>query len=80
MLLVRLLRLSSHFARLHSVASVVYALGFVLMTPQLFINYKLKSVAFLPVKSAPTSKCFVYRAGFHHERCLVSSCAVCYSG
>jgi hypothetical protein len=28
----------------------VYALGFVLMTPQLFMNYKLKSVAHLPWK------------------------------
>ena len=41
---------------LHSVASVVYALGFVLMTPQLFINYKHKSVAFLPWRK------FIYRA------------------
>mmetsp|Transcript_18759 Transcript_18759/g.28100 ORF Transcript_18759/g.28100 Transcript_18759/m.28100 type:complete len:270 (+) Transcript_18759:1-810(+) len=31
-----------------SMASVVYAIGFILMTPQLFINYKLKSVAHLP--------------------------------
>jgi Cleft lip and palate transmembrane protein 1 (CLPTM1) len=31
-----------------SLASTVYALGFVLMTPQLFLNYKLKSVAHLP--------------------------------
>ncbi len=31
-----------------SLASVVYAVGFILMTPQLFINYKLKSVAHLP--------------------------------
>mmetsp|Transcript_19594 Transcript_19594/g.37931 ORF Transcript_19594/g.37931 Transcript_19594/m.37931 type:complete len:610 (-) Transcript_19594:136-1965(-) len=31
-----------------SLASVVYAIGFILMTPQLFINYKLKSVAHLP--------------------------------
>jgi hypothetical protein len=29
-------------------SSAVYALGFVLMTPQLFLNYKLKSVAHLP--------------------------------
>ena len=28
---------------LYSVATVVYAVGFALMTPQLFINYKLKS-------------------------------------
>ena len=26
----------------------IYAFGFILMTPQLFINYKLKSVAHLP--------------------------------
>jgi len=31
-----------------SLASCVYALGFVMMTPQLFINFKLKSVAHLP--------------------------------
>ena len=31
-----------------SASSAVYALGFVLMTPQLFLNYKLKSVAHLP--------------------------------
>ena len=29
----------------------VYAFGFVLMTPQLFINYKLKSVAHMPWKA-----------------------------
>jgi hypothetical protein len=32
----------------NSAASTVYALGFVLMTPQLFLNWKLKSVAHLP--------------------------------
>ena len=37
-------------------AALVYTLGFVLMTPQLFINYKLKSVAHLPWRR------FVYRA------------------
>jgi Cleft lip and palate transmembrane protein 1 (CLPTM1) len=31
-----------------SLASTVYALGFVLMTPQLFLNWKMKSVAHLP--------------------------------
>ena len=31
-----------------SASAVVYAVGFVLMTPQLFLNYKLKSVAHLP--------------------------------
>jgi Cleft lip and palate transmembrane protein 1 (CLPTM1) len=31
-----------------SSSSAVYALGFVLMTPQLFLNWKLKSVAHLP--------------------------------
>jgi hypothetical protein len=33
---------------LSSVVSFIYAFGFILMTPQLFINYKLKSVAHLP--------------------------------
>mmetsp|Transcript_20505 Transcript_20505/g.58828 ORF Transcript_20505/g.58828 Transcript_20505/m.58828 type:complete len:247 (-) Transcript_20505:809-1549(-) len=31
-----------------SASSAVYALGFVMMTPQLYMNYKLKSVAHLP--------------------------------
>jgi len=31
-----------------SASTAVYALGFVLMTPQLFLNWKLKSVAHLP--------------------------------
>jgi hypothetical protein len=31
-----------------SASAVVYAVGFVLMTPQLFLNYKMKSVAHLP--------------------------------
>eukprot|EP00051_Salpingoeca_urceolata_P035559 m.30319 g.30319 ORF g.30319 m.30319 type:complete len:570 (-) comp9407_c0_seq2:7-1716(-) len=33
---------------LESLANGVYMFGFVMMTPQLFINYKLKSVAHLP--------------------------------
>eukprot|EP00933_Yihiella_yeosuensis_P034200 TRINITY_DN27714_c0_g1_i2.p1 TRINITY_DN27714_c0_g1~~TRINITY_DN27714_c0_g1_i2.p1 ORF type:complete len:463 (-),score=63.76 TRINITY_DN27714_c0_g1_i2:204-1592(-) len=41
---------------LHASASLVYALGFALMTPQLFINYRMKSVANLPWRR------FVYRA------------------
>mmetsp|Transcript_89804 Transcript_89804/g.164565 ORF Transcript_89804/g.164565 Transcript_89804/m.164565 type:complete len:535 (-) Transcript_89804:50-1654(-) len=41
---------------LHFTASCVYSLGFVLMTPQVFINYKHKTVAFLPWRK------FVYRA------------------
>uniref|UniRef100_A0A7S4CZR9 Cleft lip and palate transmembrane protein 1-like protein n=1 Tax=Eutreptiella gymnastica TaxID=73025 RepID=A0A7S4CZR9_9EUGL len=41
---------------LESMASAVYAFGFVLMTPQLYINYKLKSVANLPWRV------FMYRA------------------
>jgi hypothetical protein len=35
---------------IHALAHGVYTFGFVLMTPQLFINYKLKSVAHLPWK------------------------------
>ena len=31
-----------------TLSTLVYALGFVLMTPQLFLNYKLKTVAHLP--------------------------------
>jgi len=33
---------------LSSLTGAVYTFGFVMMTPQLFINYKLKSVAHLP--------------------------------
>jgi hypothetical protein len=35
---------------LESLASCVYAFGFAMMMPQIFINYKLKSVAHLPWK------------------------------
>ena len=31
-------------------ADLVYYFGFVMMTPQLYINYKLQSVAHLPIK------------------------------
>lgn len=34
-----------------SFTGFVYAFGFVTMTPQLFINYKLKSVAHMPWKA-----------------------------
>ena len=34
-----------------SLFNLVYYFGFVMMTPQLYINYKLQSVAHLPVKS-----------------------------
>lgn len=33
---------------LHSAASCVYSFGFVMMTPQVFINYKHKSVEYMP--------------------------------
>lgn len=33
---------------LSSLVNFVYVFGFVLMTPQLFINYKMKSVAHMP--------------------------------
>ena len=36
---------------LESLTSAVYMFGFIMMTPQLFINYKLKSVAHLPWKA-----------------------------
>lgn len=36
---------------LSSLTGFVYAFGFILMTPQLFINYKLKSVAHMPWKA-----------------------------
>lgn len=40
-----------------SLANGVYAFGFIMMTPQLFINYKMKSVAHLPWR-ALTYKAF----------------------
>lgn len=36
---------------LNSVVGFIYVFGFVLMTPQLYVNYKLKSVAHMPWKS-----------------------------
>ncbi|ETN72960.1 cleft lip and palate transmembrane protein 1 [Necator americanus] len=39
-----------------SLANGVYAFGFLFMLPQLFVNYKLKSVAHLPWKA------FMYKA------------------
>jgi hypothetical protein len=33
---------------INSAAKGVYAFGFLLMTPQIFINYKMKSVAHMP--------------------------------
>ena len=36
---------------LGSLVGFVYAFGFILMTPQLWINYKLKSVAHMPWKA-----------------------------
>jgi len=41
---------------LGSTVNFVYSFGFVLMTPQLFINYKLKSTAHMPFKT------FMYKA------------------
>eukprot|EP01119_Soliformovum_irregulare_P012361 TRINITY_DN3200_c0_g2_i1.p1 TRINITY_DN3200_c0_g2~~TRINITY_DN3200_c0_g2_i1.p1 ORF type:complete len:394 (+),score=131.66 TRINITY_DN3200_c0_g2_i1:296-1477(+) len=41
---------------LNSLVGCVYTFGFIMMTPQLFINYKLKSVAHLPWKT------FMYKA------------------
>lgn len=40
----------------HSLVNGVYAFGFLFMLPQLFVNYKLKSVAHLPFKA------FMYKA------------------
>lgn len=39
-----------------SLAGCVYTFGFIMMTPQLFINYRMKSVAHLPWRS------FIYKA------------------
>jgi hypothetical protein len=41
---------------LKSLVGFVYTFGFISMTPQLFINYKLKSVAHMPWKA------FIYKA------------------
>lgn len=39
-----------------SLVGAVYAFGFIMMFPQIFINYKLKTVAHLPIKA------FMYKA------------------
>lgn len=36
---------------IHSLVGGVYAFGFLFMLPQLFLNYKLKTVAHLPWKA-----------------------------
>ncbi|VVC95537.1 unnamed protein product [Leptidea sinapis] len=41
---------------LHSVVNGVYAFGFLFMLPQLFVNYRLRSVAALPWRA------FMYKA------------------
>jgi len=41
---------------LNSLTGCIYTFGFIMMTPQLFINYKLKSVAHMPWKT------FMYKA------------------
>ena len=41
---------------LGSIVGCVYMFGFIMMTPQLFINYKLKSVAHMPWRT------FMYKA------------------
>lgn len=41
---------------LHSAVNGVYAFGFLLMLPQLFVNYRLRSVAALPWRA------FMYKA------------------
>lgn len=43
---------------IHSLVNGVYAFGFLFMLPQLFINYRLKSVAHLPWRS------FMYKVSF----------------
>ena len=42
---------------LQSLVNGVYAFGFLFMLPQLFVNYKLKSVAHLPWRA------FMYKVG-----------------
>jgi len=42
----------------HSLVNGVYAFGFLFMLPQLFINYRLKSVAHLPWRA------FMYKVRF----------------
>ena len=41
---------------LGSLVGSVYTFGFIRMTPQLYINYKLKSVAHMPWKVGPSSR------------------------
>ena len=55
-IIIRLFYFSWYSWSLSSLANGVYAFGFLFMLPQLFVNYKLKSVAHLPWRS------FMYKA------------------
>ena len=47
---------------LQSLVGCVYAFGFILMCPQLYLNYKLQSVAHLPWCDPSCSICTIQKA------------------
>ena len=49
----------------------VYAFGFLFMLPQLFLNYKLKSVAHLPWYVQSHSKKVFFISQFHFRRAFM---------
>ena len=54
---------------LESLVALVYGCGFIVMTPQLFINWRLKSVAHLPWKF------FMYKASLFTLCCSSAAAA-----
>lgn len=53
---------------INALANGVYTFGFIMMTPQLFINYKLKSVAHLPWKVFMCVSCIIHMCTTHPKR------------
>jgi len=47
---------------INSLVNGVYAFGFLFMMPQLFLNYKLKSVAHLPWRA------FMYKVNLNNQK------------
>ncbi len=64
-------------------AGAVYTFGFIMMTPQLFINYKLQSVAHLPWRMLTykvcvrVCVCVLSHRGGHARKQYVHTCTRC---
>lgn len=50
-----------------TLAQAIYMFGFVQLVPQLIINYKLKSVAHMPMKAMMYKTCKYFWAEYHIE-------------